>query len=151
MCMFCGESTIEDIMIIDKNSTRVFCPNCLEHMTWLDLIKFEEPPNISDDIEHTDGAICYISANKTYYLKSDALMRLVTHGLKPSEWKTLCNKYINNYKPYRHMLHGDFYDDNSNAFNLMYIDEFRHAMCNALHVPYSLIFEDSQTNSECKL
>ena len=115
MCMICGKSTIVDVMIIDGNTSRIFCPNCLGMLTYTNRIKFIEHPDIRDDIEDTYGAVIYVDCDESYKLKADTLKRLILHNLKPNEWKALHKKYIEEPTKFKFMLHEDFYDEEGNA------------------------------------
>lgn len=115
MCMICEKSTIVDVMIIDGNTSRIFCPNCLEMLTYTDRLKFVEHPDITDDVYSTRGAIIYVSLNESYKLKANTLRRLILHNLKPEEWKALHKKYVEEPNTFKFMLHDDFYDDEGNA------------------------------------
>ena len=115
MCIMCGESHVVDIMIIDKDSTRTFCPNCLVIGVYNNYINFVNNSNLTDDITGNKGAIAYVTLDESYVLDRTTLRRLILHNLKPFEWKALYGKYVKNTSKFHFMLHDDFYDDKGNA------------------------------------
>ena len=115
MCQLCGVSTIVDIMIIDKDSSRIFCPNCLTAGIYNNYINFTNNNELKDDILGSYGAVAYITQNESYSLERATLRRLILHSLKPWEWKILHDKYVKPFNKFQFMLHDDFYDDEGNA------------------------------------
>lgn len=115
MCCMCGDSTIVDIMIIDKDSSRVFCPNCLIAGVYNNYINFANNKQLKDDITEEYGAVAYITLNESYILERATLRRLILHNLKPYEWKALNDKYVKPQNSFKFMLHDDFYDTEGNA------------------------------------
>ena len=115
MCIMCGESHIVDVMIIDKDSTRTFCPNCLVTGIYNNYINFANNKNLTDDITGTKGAVAYIALNESYILNRETLRRLILNSLYPWEWKALNDKYIKPTGKFYFMLHEDFYDDTGKA------------------------------------
>ena len=113
MCQRCGVSYTVDAMIIDANTTRVYCPNCLIFIVDTDAVCFKENILVRDDITGEPGAISYISSGETYNLNGDAFKRLVLHNLTPSEYKILYKKYVEptDERRFMFLLHGDFYSD----------------------------------------
>ena len=115
MCQLCGVSTIVDIMIIDKDSSRIFCPNCLTAGIYNNYINFANNNDLRDDITENYGAVAYIAQNESYILERATLRRLILHSLKPYEWKILHDKYVKPFNKFQFMLHCDFYDNEGNA------------------------------------
>lgn len=113
MCQRCGVSYTVDAMIIDANTTRVYCPNCLIFIVDTDAVRFKENILVRDDITGEPGAISYISSGETYNLNGDAFKRLVLHNLTPSEYKILYKKYVEptGERRFMFLLHDDFYSD----------------------------------------
>lgn len=119
MCMLCGKSYTVDIMVIDKNSTRTFCPNCLTVATLNNTLMFENNKNIKDDITGEYGAILYIADREQYSVNRDTLRRLILCNLTPKEWNILNDKYVKPHNTFRFLLHEDFYDDDGIALQSM--------------------------------
>lgn len=115
MCMLCGESTVVDIMIIDKNSSRVYCPNCIYRALSYGLLNLCDNPMLTDDITGEEGAILYVTHEEEYCLNKNTMKRLIYHNLTPDEWKILHKKYVEPTGTFKFMLHDDFYDDEGNA------------------------------------
>lgn len=111
MCMLCGESTIVDIMIIDKNSSRIYCPNCIQKALAYNMLNLCNNPDLTDDITGKHGAILYVTHKESYCLNRDTMKRLITHRLTPEEWKILYDKYVKPTNSFMFMLHDDFYDE----------------------------------------
>lgn len=123
MCQLCGKSTIVDIMIIDKNSSRIYCPNCIGIALYHNFLNLVNNPDLKDDITDGYGAILYITNKEQYCLNRETMKRLITHNLKPYEWKILYDKYVKPTNTFRFMLHDDFYDDNGNALQPLEIEK----------------------------
>lgn len=115
MCMLCGESTVVDIMIIDKDSSRIYCPNCIYRALYNKSLNLCNNSNLRDDITGEYGAILYVTHKEEYCLKRDTMIRLICHNLKPEEWKALTKKYVEPTGTFKFMLHEDFYDDEGNT------------------------------------
>lgn len=114
MCIMCGESHVVDIMIIDKDSTRTFCPNCLIKGVYNNYINFANNNNLTDDITGYDGAVAYVTLDESYVLHRETMMRLILHNLKSYEWEALYNKYVKPTGKFHYLLHSDFYDSSGN-------------------------------------
>lgn len=109
MCQLCGVSTIVDVMIIDKDSSRIFCPNCLTAGVYNNYINFTNNNRLKDDITEEYGAVAYITQDESYTLERATLQRLILHSLRPYEWKALYDKYVKPFNKFQFMLHDDFY------------------------------------------
>lgn len=114
MCMVCGNSTTVDVMIIDKDSSRIYCPNCLATALGHDMVNLCNNPSLTDDITGEKGAILYITYKEQYCLNRDTMKRLISHTLTSTEWKILHDKYVKPTGAFMFMLHDDFYDENGN-------------------------------------
>lgn len=113
MCILCGQSHLVDIMIIDKNSSNVYCPNCIIRATLHNFINLCNHPQLKDDITGEPGAILFITQNEQYCLNRQTMQRLILKNLTAEEWNVLHDKYGNNR--FAFMIHEDFYDEEGNA------------------------------------
>jgi hypothetical protein len=115
-CCKCGENNKVILAeITDKNSSAVYCPNCLlETIANFEATKgsretcfFENSDEFIDDITDEKGAVIYKSQDESYSLDAETMLRLIDHSLYPDEYFELADKY--GYDKFH--LHSDFYDD----------------------------------------
>jgi hypothetical protein len=99
------------IQLTDGVKTRSLCPNCLAIELQENNISFINSPKLIDDISGQPGAVEFKSGYERYVLERRSMMRLISHNLRPIEWKCLVAIYGSN--PY--MLHDDFYDEEGSA------------------------------------
>jgi hypothetical protein len=115
-CEKCGyDKSIINITIRDFVGEITLCPNCLAVAFLNDKLHFVDNANLICDITGERGAVEFITCDEYYCLNSKAMMRLISHNLKPLEYFALAQKYGN----HKFMIHDDFYDEDGFAIQPM--------------------------------
>lgn len=111
-CEKCGYGhTVINITLKDAVGENTLCPNCLAVAFLNNKLHFVNNLDLICDITGKRGAVEFISEHEYYCLNSKAMLRLISHNLKPREYKILAKKY----GEYQYMLHDDFYSENGFA------------------------------------
>ncbi len=112
-CDYCEKDTPDKIMdiIFSRQKTYCLCPNCLSVMIQTRQLELENRMDLQDSITGKPGAVEYhCSPTEKYILEKDAMMRLLSRNLYPSEYFALKTD-----STFQYMLHDDFYSESGRA------------------------------------
>lgn len=88
-CDVCGKQNGRvpiNIIIKDGIKETVYCPNCMTRAFLENKLNFVNDPSLIDDITGQAGAVEYIATQEHYVLEKEAMLRLISHSLRLSEY-----------------------------------------------------------------
>lgn len=119
-----------------------YCYSCINDMVLKDEIPYPENYSHNDDLSNNKGAIHYFKPDDIdCHLDKQRLRRFLGHCLFPEEYFALKTKYPNSLN-----LGKDFYNDNGERLNPLYIPEYPFSFPSFLRYP--VIIEKDTAGTE---